>query len=96
MGGNGPQPTVLPATAYSTENCTAISIFCPVEQTTYGYYPNLGANIFFAVFFGICAAIHLWAGFRYKAWTYFIALFFGCLGECIGKQLRLGIQSDNT
>ena len=90
MGGsNGPEPTTLPPTKYSTQNCTYISEACPVEFTIYGYYPNLGANAFFCAFFGICTAIHLLAGFRYKAWTYFIALFFGAAAECLGKIIRI-------
>ncbi|KAL6714766.1 hypothetical protein ACLMJK_008191 [Lecanora helva] len=88
-GGNGPQPTILPATKYTTENCTNISQFCPVEQTIYGYYPNLGANIFFCAFFGICVLVHLYAGLRYKTWTYFIALFWGCVAECLGYVGRI-------
>ena len=93
---NPPQPTILPPTAYSTENCTSISIYCPVDQTTYGYYPSLGGNAFFAAFFGICCAINLLAGIRYKTWTYLIALGFGCLGECIGKKPHVELQSANT
>ncbi len=89
MGSGGPQPTVLPATRQTTQNCTDISIFCPVDQTIYGYFPILGANVFFCAFFGICAAIQLFAGFRYKSWTYFTALFWGCVAECLGKDFPL-------
>lgn len=82
---NGPQPTTLPATNYSTENCTSISIYCPLEFTIYGYYPSLGANAFFCAFFAIAAFLQFVFGLRWKTWTYMIALVFGCLGECIGK-----------
>ncbi len=80
----GPQPSVLSPTVQSTQNCTAVSEYCPVEYTIYSYYPNLGANIFFCVFFGLCLLIQLCQGIRYKTWTYSISLVFGCLGEAIG------------
>lgn len=70
-----------------SENCTEVSLeplYCPVEGTLYGYKPNIGANAFFAAFFGICLLIHLVQGIRYKTWSFMVALGFGCLGECIG------------
>ncbi|RSM17108.1 hypothetical protein CDV31_004001 [Fusarium ambrosium] len=41
----------------NTKACSGkpISEVCPVEATTLGYNPNLGANIFFVVAFGLCA-----------------------------------------
>ncbi|KAI4211037.1 MAG: hypothetical protein LQ351_006157 [Letrouitia transgressa] len=39
------------------ENCTQVTPECPSEATIYGYYPNLGANIFFLAFFA--AGIYL-------------------------------------
>ena len=81
---NGPQPTTLPPTKYSTNNCTAVSIYCPAEFTIYGYYPNLGANVFFCAFFALCLGIQFVLGIRYKTWTYMIALVLGTLAEAIG------------
>lgn len=60
------------------------SIGCPVEASIYGYYPSLGANYFFLVFFAICLILNLIAGIRWRTWTYMIALGFGCFGEAIG------------
>ena len=82
---NPPQPTTFPPTDYSTENCTAVSIYCPVEYTIYGYYPNLGANAFFLAFFALCLGINLVLGIRYKTWTYMIGLGFGTLAEALGR-----------
>lgn len=84
---NPPQPTTLPATSYSTENCTSVSIYCPVEFTIYAYYPSLGANAFFCAFFALCLAIQFVLGIRFKTWTYLIAMGFGCLGEAIGMPI---------
>ncbi|KAF1829406.1 RTA1-domain-containing protein [Decorospora gaudefroyi] len=62
---------------------------CTVERTLYGYYPSLGANAFFAAFFGICLLVQLVQGVRFKTWTFMIALVLGCLGEVIGYIGRL-------
>lgn len=82
-----PQPTILPPTKFSTDNCTDVSIYCPVEFTIYGYYPNLGANAFFLAIFALCFGVQLCLGIRYKTWTYFIALVLGCLAEAIGRPI---------
>lgn len=81
---NPPQPTILPPTNYSTQNCTSISIYCPVEFTIYGYYPNLGANSFFLAIFALCLGAQVALGIKYKTWTYLIALGLGSLAEAIG------------
>ena len=84
---NPPQPTVFPPTKFSTDNCTDISIYCPVEFTIYGYYPNLGANAFFLAVFAACLGVQFALGIKYKTWTYFIALVLGTLSEALGKPL---------
>ncbi|KAK4695116.1 hypothetical protein P7C71_g2571, partial [Lecanoromycetidae sp. Uapishka_2] len=68
----------------TTENCTAISPLCPVDQTTYGYYPSLGANAFFCAIFAICCIANVVQGIKFKTWTYMIALGLGSLTEAIG------------
>ena len=86
---NPPQPTVLPPTEYSTQNCTDVSIYCPVEFTIYGYYPSLGANAFFLAIFAACFGIQICLGIRYKTWTYFIALVLGTFAEALGRPIML-------
>ncbi|EMD89061.1 hypothetical protein COCC4DRAFT_138450 [Bipolaris maydis ATCC 48331] len=77
------------------EGCTEVGPpGCEVENTIYGYYPNLGANAFFAAFFGLALVFQLYFGIRYKTWTYMIALGCGCLAECIGYIGRI-ILHDN-
>ncbi|EMD60833.1 hypothetical protein COCSADRAFT_192685 [Bipolaris sorokiniana ND90Pr] len=67
------------------EGCTEVGLpGCEVENTIYGYYPNLGANVFFAAYFGLAFVFQIYFGIRYKTWTYMIALGCGCLAECIG------------
>jgi hypothetical protein len=53
--------------------CAKISPLCTIEGTLYGYYPNLGANAFFAAFFGVCFVYQLVCGIRYKTWTYMVS-----------------------
>lgn len=72
-----------------TDECSQVSLSCPVEGTIYGYYPSIAANSFFTAFFGLCFLIQLVLGIRYKTWTYLIALALGCLGEAIGYVGRI-------
>ncbi|KAJ9651618.1 hypothetical protein H2198_009121 [Neophaeococcomyces mojaviensis] len=68
----------------SYKTCYEVSQRCPVSATTYGYYPDLSANAFFAAFFGVLLLLSLGIGIRTKTWTYTIALGIGTLGECLG------------
>jgi hypothetical protein len=76
------------------DSCREVGPGCDVRGTLYGYYPSLGANAFFAAFFGLCCLINLGLGIRYKTWTFMIALCFGCLGETIGYVGRI-LMNDN-
>lgn len=64
--------------------CTEVTTFCPVSATTYGYYPNFGASVFFCATFGLFALAQLFLGVRYKAWTWMIATVIGTTMECVG------------
>ncbi|KAE8152826.1 RTA1 like protein-domain-containing protein [Aspergillus avenaceus] len=68
----------------SYDVCTQVSELCPVEATTYGYYPNYGGNIFFAVFFGLCGVFQLGFGIYFRSWTLMVALAVGTLLEMAG------------
>ncbi|CAE7213192.1 hypothetical protein P3342_012505 [Pyrenophora teres f. teres] len=74
--------------------CTEVGPNCPVEGTILGYYPNLGVNIFFAVFFGVSAIVQLALCVKYKTWMYSIAISLGCLCEVMGYIGRL-MMNDN-
>lgn len=66
-------------------NCTAVSLpYCPVDNTIYGYYPNLGVNAFFIAFFVLCAFIQAFQGWRGKTYFYGYVMVLGCLGEVTG------------
>ncbi|PYI00063.1 RTA1 like protein [Aspergillus ellipticus CBS 707.79] len=68
----------------STITCTHVTPECPVQATTYGYYPNLGGNIFFAVYFGICGVFQLGFGAYFRTWTVMIAMAIGAFMELAG------------
>ena len=76
------------------DNCTDVSPLCPVEGTTYGYYPSMGANAFFAAFFGICLIVQLGQGVWRRTWSFMIALSLGCLGECLGYIGRIILHNN--
>jgi hypothetical protein len=57
---------------------------CPLEATIYGYYPSLGANVFFDVFFALFAAASFSLGYRYRTWSYCLAMMLAGITEVIG------------
>lgn len=62
---------------------------CPVQLTTYGYYPNLSVNSFFAALFGLLCVLQLLFGSLRRTWTYLIALVIGTFGEAVGYGGRI-------
>ncbi|KAF3931172.1 hypothetical protein ABW19_dt0202167 [Dactylella cylindrospora] len=59
----------------------------------YHYYPNVIAAGIFSGIFGICALLHAWRIFKFKAW-YFIPFLIGTLAESIGYGSRIGNHYD--
>ena len=74
--------------------CIEVSALCPVSATTYGYYPNLGANTFFTIYFGLAGAAHLVLGIYTRSWTFQIALGIGTFMETAGYVGRI-LMHDN-
>lgn len=88
---------MAPRNGTAAIDCTDIGVpfpECDVNNSLYGYEPNLGVNAFFAAFFGICLLAQLILGIRYKTWTYMIALGLGCLGEMIGYIGRIMLHNN--
>lgn len=69
--------------------CQEISLRCPVEATTYGYYPNLGGNSFFTAVFAFLFIVQLIFGIKYKTWTWMTAMLIGCGLEAAGYGGRI-------
>lgn len=74
--------------------CTTVTPACPVEATTYGYYPHLAANILFTIIFGLTSLFQLAFGIYFKTWTFMIALAMGALLEMAGYIGRI-LMHDN-
>lgn len=62
---------------------------CPVELTTYGYYPNLTVNAFFVALFGLLCISQIGLGSFRRTWTYMLAMVLATFGEAVGYGGRL-------
>lgn len=69
----------------SFDRCSEVSPECPVGATVLGYYPNLGASIFFAIAFGLCFIASMFLGIRSKTWTFTASIGLGLALETAGK-----------
>jgi hypothetical protein len=76
-------------TQHHRDFCNAVSAECPVSATLYGYYPNLGANAFFAALFGLLLVAQLIIGTWTRTWTFMFAVSLGIFGEMVGYIGRL-------
>lgn len=68
----------------SHANCTSVTPACPVEATTYGYYPDLAVHSFFIGYFGLFLITQLVVGISTRTWTYIPAMSIGSLIETLG------------
>ncbi|KAM0325803.1 hypothetical protein ACHAQA_007105 [Verticillium albo-atrum] len=71
------------------DECSEVSLYCPVEATVLGYYPNFGANIFFAVAFGIAAVFSGYFGVKKRTWAYAVAVTGSAILEMAGYAGRV-------
>ena len=69
--------------------CTEVTPLCPVELTTYGYYPNLAGNIILLVVFGVCALAQLGLGIKYKLRAFGSVATISCAMEAAGYGGRI-------
>lgn len=69
--------------------CTSVTPECPVTETLYGYYPSLGANVFFCALFGLLFLSQLIIGTYTRTWTFMLAVGLGTFGEFVGYIGRL-------
>jgi membrane protein implicated in regulation of membrane protease activity len=78
----------------SYKTCQKVSPECPVELTTYGYYPDLGVNAFFLAWFALLFFASVGIGFWSKTWTYTLALGGGTLLEALGYLGRVMMNNN--
>ncbi|KFA76119.1 hypothetical protein S40288_00383 [Stachybotrys chartarum IBT 40288] len=54
----------------SFSECAEVSAYCPVEATVLGYFPNLGACIFYTIGFGALLIAAVYLSVRKRTWSY--------------------------
>lgn len=64
--------------------CSELTATCTVENSIYGYFPNLAANVFFTVAFAILGLTQAVLFMRWKTWSYGAVVTIGCVLEMIG------------
>jgi hypothetical protein len=77
-----------------SQNCTEVTPQCLVENTIYGYAPNLGLNAFFVAIFSICALAQIYLGTKYKTFFFAYVITLGAIGEAIGYGGRIIMHSN--
>jgi len=78
--------------ALSSDDCTLDT--CCLAQSSFTYRPDLGGNIFFAVFFGILLIPQLGLGIYYKTWGVLIGMICGLVLEVVGYAGRVLLHNN--
>lgn len=68
-------------------NCTVST--CPIELSVYGYRPSLPFSSLLIGLYGLCMAVQIFLGIRYKKWGFMSAMILGCVSEIIGYAGRI-------
>ena len=71
------------------QGCVEVTPQCPVEATTLGYYPNLGANVFFCLVFGLCAISTFTIGMWKRTWAFGTVVAAGFALETAGRSRNI-------
>ncbi|KAH6673937.1 RTA1 like protein [Plectosphaerella plurivora] len=74
--------------------CTEVTDICTVERTVLGYYPNFGANAFFAAAFLLFAAASGGIGVWKKTWTFTVTVTGGTALEGVGYIGRMMLNKN--
>ncbi|KAH7369216.1 RTA1 like protein [Plectosphaerella cucumerina] len=74
--------------------CTEISDICTVERTVLGYYPNFGANAFFAAAFLLIAVVSGGLGVWKRTWTFTVTVTGGTALEGVGYVGRMMLNKN--
>ncbi|PMD38713.1 RTA1-domain-containing protein [Hyaloscypha variabilis F] len=64
--------------------CKQVGPDCPLDGSSLGYAPNIGASAVFTVLFSLSYVCHLTLGWKYKTWTFMIAMLLGSTSEVVG------------
>ncbi|KAH8671574.1 RTA1 like protein-domain-containing protein [Xylariales sp. PMI_506] len=77
-------------TTIDTSSCTLST--CPISETSLGYVPNFGGNIFFVAWFAILTISQLVICTRHKTWSYLFGQFCGLILEAVGYGARVQLS----
>ena len=78
----------------ATMKCKAIGPDCAPDGSSLGYAPNMAASIIFMALFGTSLVGHVALGWKYKTWTFLIAMALGSASELVGYLGRI-LMHDN-
>ncbi|PKS12594.1 hypothetical protein jhhlp_000802 [Lomentospora prolificans] len=69
--------------------CVEVTPACPVEATTYGYYPSLGPNAALLAVYAVLFFAQIIMGFMTKVYFFSAAIAAGCFLEALGYGGRI-------
>lgn len=75
----------------ASSNCTLET--CCLAQSNFLYLPSFGANLFYAIFFGVLIIPQVGLGFLYKTWGFAIGMVLGLVLEVVGYISRVEIHN---
>lgn len=75
---------------FETSQCTWDT--CCLAQSAFYYLPNYGANIFFAVLFGVILLPQLGLGIFYRTWGFMVGMLLGLALEVVGYAARVELH----
>lgn len=67
---------------------------CPASESIIGYAPSLWSGVLFAVLFSVSTIVHAYQGWRYKTWSFLVAMVLGCALEAVGYGGRIMLSND--
>ncbi|KAF8848302.1 RTA1-domain-containing protein [Acephala macrosclerotiorum] len=70
-------------------SCKQIGPDCPSDGSPLGYAPNLAASVIFMGIFSLSSVGHLVLGWKYKTWSFMIAMLLGSSSEVVGYLGRI-------
>lgn len=74
--------------------CKTIGPGCPTDGSSLGYAPNMAASIIFMSIFSLSLIGHAVLGWKYKTWTFMVAMLLGSSSEVVGYLGRIMMHNN--
>lgn len=68
----------------AADDCTKVTVECPVEGAIYGYAPNSVASYAFCIIFVVCGLLQTIQMIKWRTWSFGIAVILGAISEAAG------------